>query len=160
MEEAEEMKEKGVVQDWTVIVESFFCVFFVFLLVFLGVVQDWTVIVEGFLLFPVCLAGFLLNIVRWPVTLPHQAASLTKTLLNITDFSSITDMLTYEEKKHFFVAAGNFTMGLSPPQYSYVTLNPFTEHWFCKSWLSLEVEEGGKTTQDVKLFCFLVNPCC
>ena len=53
--------------------------FFVFLLVFLGVVQDWTVIVEGFLLFPVCLAGFLLNIVRWPVTIPHQAASLTKT---------------------------------------------------------------------------------
>ena len=41
MEEAQEMKEKGVV-------------------------QDWTVIVEGFLLFPVCLAGFLLNIVRWP----------------------------------------------------------------------------------------------
>ena len=72
MEEAEEMKEKGVVQDWTVF-------FFVFLLVFLGVVQDWTVIVEGFLLFPVCLAGFLLNIVRWPVTIPHQAASLTKT---------------------------------------------------------------------------------
>ena len=53
--------------------------FFVFLLVFLGVVQDWTVIVEGFLLFPVCLAGFLLNIVRWPVTIPHQLASLTKT---------------------------------------------------------------------------------
>ena len=44
-----------------------------------GVVQDWTVIVEGFLLFPVCLAGFLLNIVRWPITIPHQVASRTKT---------------------------------------------------------------------------------
>ena len=79
MEEAE-MKEKGVVQDWIVILEGFLCVCFFLYLYFLGVVQDWTVIVEGFLLFPVCLAGFLLNIVRWPVILPHQAASLTKTL--------------------------------------------------------------------------------
>ena len=91
MEEAEEMKEKGVVQDWTVILEGFLCVFFLYLY-FLGVVQDWTVIVEGFLLFPVCLAGFLLNIVRWPVTLPHQAASLTKHYQNVTDSSSITDI--------------------------------------------------------------------
>ena len=30
MEEAEEMKEKGVVQDWTVIVEGFLCVCFYF----------------------------------------------------------------------------------------------------------------------------------
>ena len=29
-----------------------------------GLVEDWTVLVEGFLLLPVCLAGFLLNIVR------------------------------------------------------------------------------------------------
>ena len=28
MEEAEAMKEKGVVQDWTVILEGFLCVFF------------------------------------------------------------------------------------------------------------------------------------
>ena len=78
MEEAEEMKEKGVVQDWTVMSRVSF-VFFLYLY-FLGVVQDWTVIVEGFLLFPVCLAGFLLNIVRWPITIPLQAASPTKTL--------------------------------------------------------------------------------
>merc|ERR1712115_704461 len=30
MEEVEEMKEKGVVQDWTVIGEGFLCVFFYF----------------------------------------------------------------------------------------------------------------------------------
>ena len=29
-----------------------------------GSVDDWTVLVEGFLLLPVCLLGFLLNIVR------------------------------------------------------------------------------------------------
>ena len=32
MEEAQEMKEKGVVQDWTVILEGFLCVFFIFVL--------------------------------------------------------------------------------------------------------------------------------
>ena len=57
MEEAEEMKEKGVVQDWTVIVEGFLCVCFLYLY-FLGVVHDWTVIVEGFLCVSFCICTF------------------------------------------------------------------------------------------------------
>ena len=88
MEEAQEMKEKGVV-------------------------QDWTVIVEGFLLFPVCLAGFLLNIVRWPVIIPHQAASLTKTLSKRHRL-----LLHYRyvdiKKKHFFVARQIYNECVSP----------------------------------------------
>ena len=57
MEEADEMKEKGVVQDWTVIVEGFLCVCFLYLY-FLGVVHDWTVIVEGFLCVSFCICTF------------------------------------------------------------------------------------------------------